>query len=227
MVRIGIGADDEAMTPLRILLADDHTLVRAGIRALLAQMPDIEVVGEAGDGREALALVKALLPDVLLMDIAMTGMSGLEAAAQAKKECPGVKVIILSMHANEEYVMQALLVGAVGYLLKDAASVELELALKAAVAGQTYLSPAISRQVIENYVTRVGGIVPPDPLTARQREILQLVAEGRSTKEIAFALEISVKTVETHRAQIMERLDIHDVPGLVKYAIRTGLIPPE
>ena len=215
------------MTPLRILLADDHTLIRAGIRALLAQMPDIEVVGEAGDGQEALALVKALRPDVLLMDIAMTGMSGLEAAAQVKKECPGVKVIILSMHANEEYVMQALLVGAVGYLLKDAASVELELALKAAVAGQTYLSPAISRQVIENYVTRVGGIVPPDPLTARQREILQLVAEGRSTKEIAFALEISVKTVETHRAQIMERLDIHDIPGLVKYAMRTGLIPPE
>ncbi len=215
------------MTPLRILLADDHTLVRAGIRALLAQMPDIEVVGEAGDGREALALVKALRPDVLLMDIAMTGMSGLEAAAQVKKECPGVKVIILSMHANEEYVMQALRAGAAGYLLKDAASVELELALKAAVAGQTYLSPMISRQVIETYVARVGDIVPPDLLTPRQREILQLVAEGKSTKEIAFALEISVKTVETHRAQIMERLEIHDVPGLVKYAMRAGLIPPE
>ena len=215
------------MTLLRILLADDHTLVRAGIRALLAQMPDIEVVGEVGDGREALALAKACGPDVLLMDIAMTGMSGLEAAAQVKKECPGVKVIILSMHANEEYVIQALRVGAVGYLLKDAASVELELALKAAVAGQTYLSPAISKQVIENYITRVGAIVPPDPLTPRQREILQLVAEGRSTKEIAFALEISIKTVEAHRAQIMERLDIHDVPSLVKYAMRTGLIPPE
>ena len=215
------------MTPLRILLADDHTLVRAGIRALLAQMPDIEVVGEAGDGREALALVKALRPDVLLMDIAMTGMSGLEAAAQVKKECPGVKVIILSMHANEEYVMQALRAGAAGYLLKDAASVELELALKAAVAGQTYLSPMISRQVIETYVARVGDIVPPDLLTPRQREILQLVAEGKSTKEVAFALEISVKTVETHRAQIMERLEIHDVPGLVKYAMRAGLIPPE
>lgn len=215
------------MTRLRILLADDHTLVRAGIRALLTQMPDIEVVGEAGDGREALALVKAYGPDVLLMDIAMTGMSGLEVAAQVKKECPGVKVIILSMHANEEYVIQALRVGAVGYLLKDAAAVELELALNAAVAGETYLSAAISRQVIENYVMRVGGIAPPDPLTPRQREILQLVAEGRSTKEIAFALEISVKTVETHRAQIMERLDIHDVPGLVKYAMRTGLIPPE
>lgn len=201
------------MTRLRILLADDHTLVRAGIRALLAQMPDIEIVGEAGDGREALALAKAYGPDVLLMDIAMTGMSGLEAAAQVKKECPGVKVIILSMHANEEYVIQALRAGAVGYLLKDAAAVELELALKAAVAGQTYLSPAISRQVLENYVTRVGGIAPPNPLTPRQREILQLVAEGRSTKEIAFALEISVKTVETHRAQIMERLDIHDVPS--------------
>ncbi|OFW31957.1 MAG: DNA-binding response regulator [Acidobacteria bacterium RIFCSPLOWO2_12_FULL_65_11] len=215
------------MTPLRILLADDHALVRAGIRALLAQMPDVEVVGEAGDGPEALALVKAHRPDVLLMDIAMAGMSGLEAAAQAKKDCPGVKVIILSMHANEEYVVKALLVGAVGYLLKDAASVELELALKAAVAGQTYLSSAISRQVVVNYVTRAGGIVPPDPLTARQREILLLVAEGKSTKAIAFALGISVKTVETHRAQIMERLDIHDVPGLVKYAMRTGLIPPE
>ena len=215
------------MTRLRILLADDHTLVRAGIRALLAQMPDIEIVGEAGDGREALALAKAYGPDVLLMDIAMTGLSGLEAAALVKKECPGVKVIILSMHANEEYVIQALRAGAVGYLLKDAASVELDLALKAAVAGQTYLSPAISRQVIVNYITRVGVIVPPDPLTPRQREILQLVAEGKSTKEIAFALEISVKTVETHRAQIMERLDIHDVPGLVKYAMRTGLIPPE
>jgi DNA-binding NarL/FixJ family response regulator len=215
------------MTPLRILLADDHTLVRAGIRALLAQMPDIEVVGEAGDGREALALVKALRPDVLLMDIAMPGMSGLEAAAQVKKECPGVKVIILSMHANEEYVMQALRAGATGYLLKDAASVELDLALKAAVAGQTYLSPAISKRVIETYVARVDGIVPPDLLTPRQREILQLVAEGKSTKDVAFALEISVKTVETHRAQIMERLDIHDVPGLVKYAMRTGLIPPE
>jgi len=215
------------MTSLRILLADDHTLVRAGIRALLAQMPNIEVVGEAGDGREALALVKAHDPDVLLIDIAMAGMSGLDAAALVKKERPGVKVIILSMHANEEYVMQALLVGASGYLLKDAASVELDLALKAAVAGQTYLSPAISRQVLENYVTRIGGVVPPDPLTPRQREVLQLVAEGKSTKEIGFALEISIKTVETHRAQIMERLDIHDVPGLVKYAMRSGLIPPE
>lgn len=215
------------MTPLRVLLADDHALVRAGIRALLAQMPDIEVVGEAGDGREALALVKVHCPDVLLMDIAMTGMSGLEVAAQMREECPGVKVIILSMHANEEYVMQALRVGVAGYLLKDAASVELEIALKAAVADQTYLSPAISRQVIEEYVARVGGIVPPDPLTARQGEILQLVAAGQSTKEIAFALQISVKTVEAHRAQIMERLDIHDIPGLVKYAMRTGLIPPE
>ena len=215
------------MTPLRILLADDHTLVRAGIRALLAQVPDMEVVGEAGDGREALALVKAHRPDVLLIDIAMTGMSGLEAAAQVKKEGLDVKVIILSMHANEEYVLEALRVGAAGFLLKDAASVELELAINAAVAGQTYLSPAISRQVIENYVARVGGTAPPDPLTQRQREILQLVAAGQSTREIAFALEISVKTVETHRAQIMERLAIHDVPGLVKYAMRTGLIPPE
>jgi DNA-binding NarL/FixJ family response regulator len=212
---------------VRVLLADDHTLVRAGIRALLAQIPDVEVVGEAGDGREALAMLHEQSADVLLIDIAMSGMNGLDAAALAKKQCPDIKVIILSMHANEEYVMQALRAGATGYLLKDAASVELDLALKAAAAGQTYLSPAISRQVIDNYMSRVAGDIVSSPLTPRQRQILQLIAEGKCTKEIAFSLAISVKTVETHRVQLMERLDIHDIPGLVKYAMRTGLIPAE
>jgi DNA-binding NarL/FixJ family response regulator len=209
---------------VRVLLADDHTLVRAGIRALLAQLPDVQVVGEAGDGREALRMIEQLGPDVLLMDIAMTGMNGLDATALAKQRLPNVKVIILSMHANEEYVMQALRAGATGYLLKDAASVELDLALKAAAAGQTYLSPAISRQVIDNYMSRVAGDPGPASLTPRQRQILQLIAEGKCTKEIAFALQISVKTVETHRVQLMDRLNIHDIPGLVKYAIRTGMI---
>lgn len=215
--------------PLRIVLADDHTLVRAGIRALLEAMPDVEVVGEAQDGLEAVARVLELAPDVLLVDIAMSGINGLEAAARVAKQSPLVKVIILSMHANEEYVVQALRSGVSGYLLKDSAAAELELALAAVSRGDVYLSPVISRSVIDGYVGRVGWgePKPPDPLTPRQREILQLVAEGQSTKEIAFALELSVKTVETHRAQIMERLGIRDVAGLVKYAMRTGLIPPE
>lgn len=213
------------MSRIRVVLADDHTLVRAGIRALLDRMPDVEVVGEAGSGAEAVAQVAATRPDVLLADVAMPGMGGLEATERLRREFPDVRVVMLSMHANEEYVLQALRAGASGYLLKDAASVELDLALRAAVAGQTYLSPAISRQMIDSYMTRVGGGGTPEPLTPRQREILRLIAEGKSTKEIAFALGISVKTVETHRAQLMERLDIHDVAGLVKYAIRAGIVP--
>jgi DNA-binding NarL/FixJ family response regulator len=212
------------MSRIRVVLADDHTLVRAGIRALLDRMPDVEVVGEAGEGWEAVAQVAATRPDVLLADVAMPGMGGLEAAERLRREFPDVRVVMLSMHANEEYVLQALRAGASGYLLKDAASVELDLALRAAVAGQTYLSPAISRQMIDSYMTRVAGGATPEPLTPRQREILRLIAEGKSTKEIAFALTISVKTVETHRSQLMDRLDIHDVAGLVKYAIRAGIV---
>jgi DNA-binding NarL/FixJ family response regulator len=212
------------MSRIRVVLADDHTLVRAGIRALLDRMPDVEVVGEAGEGSEAVAQVAATRPDVLLADVAMPGMGGLEAAERLRREFPDVRVVMLSMHANEEYVLQALRAGASGYLLKDAASVELDLALRAAVAGQTYLSPAISRQMIDSYMTRVAGGATPEPLTPRQREILRLIAEGKSTKEIAFALTISVKTVETHRSQLMDRLDIHDVAGLVKYAIRAGIV---
>ena len=216
------------MKAIRILVADDHTLVRAGIRELLQKIPQVEVVAEAGDGREALALVKAKLPNLVLLDIAMKSLTGLEVAERIAKDFPGVKVIILSMHANEEYVMRALRAGASGYLLKDAATAELELALKAVSAGETYLSPAISRAVIDSYLGRVEGKQSPlDQLTPRQREILQLIAEGRSTKEIAFTLNVSVKTVETHRAQLMDRLDIHDVAGLVRYAMRVGLISPE
>jgi DNA-binding NarL/FixJ family response regulator len=216
------------MKTIRVILADDHALVRAGIRSLLEKLPSVEVVAEAANGREAIDLIKSGAPDVVLMDIAMSGLNGLEAAARVVKDFPGVKIIILSMHANEEYVMQALRVGVAGYLLKDAATAELELALQAVARGETYLSPGISRRVVDSYLGRVSH--KPGPLahlTARQREILQLVAEGKSTKEIAFILNVSAKTVETHRAQLMDRLDIHDVPGLVRYAIRVGLVSSE
>lgn len=190
-------------------------------------MEHVAVVGEAASGEEALALAGAALPDVVLMDIAMKGMTGLQAASRLRETCPGVRVIILSMHAGEEYVLQALRAGAVGYLLKDAATGELELALRSVMRGESWFSPSVSRQVVEGYVQRVGGEPAADVLTARQREVLRLVAGGKSTKEIAFDLNLSVKTVETHRAQIMERLGIRDVAGLVRYALRTGLIPPD
>ncbi|MEX2241238.1 MAG: response regulator transcription factor [Burkholderiales bacterium] len=215
------------MTPLRVLLVDDHALVRAGMRSLLQDLPDVEVVAEAGDGAEALAAAERERPDVVLLDIAMKGMNGLEAAARLRERLPGVKVIILSMHTSEEYVLLALRAGAAAYLIKDSATSELELALKCVMRGETYLSPAISRQVVDGYVQRVGAGGGPDPLTPRQREVLKRIAEGRSTKEIAFELNLSVKTVETHRAQIMERLGIRDVAGLVRYAMRAGLVPPE
>lgn len=221
------------MNPIRIVLVDDHTLVRAGMRALLDKMTGIDVVAEASDGREALHLLGSVQPDVVVMDIAMRGLNGLEAALQMKKDAPQVRVIILSMHANEEYVIQALHAGAMGYLLKDAATAELEVAIRAVARGKTYLSPVVSKHVITNYLHRVSGSEEGglrhepslgDSLTSRQREILQLIAEGSTTREIAETLHLSVKTIETHRAQLMDRLDIHDIAGLVRYAIRTGLI---
>jgi DNA-binding NarL/FixJ family response regulator len=212
------------MTKTRLLLADDHVLVRAGIRSLLEKMPSLDVVAEANNGREALEQVRTYLPNLVLMDIAMTEMNGLMALARITKEFPSVKVIILSMHANKEYVVQALRAGACGYLIKDAATAELQLAIECVIQGKTYLSPSISRAVIDSYLERVGGQSSPlEQLTQRQREILQLIAEGKNTKEIASALDISVKTVESHRLQLMERLNIHDIPGLVRYAIRIGL----
>jgi DNA-binding NarL/FixJ family response regulator len=213
------------MKIIRVLLVDDHTLVRAGIRSLLEKIPEVEVVGEASNGREALEFVRLQLPNLVLMDIAMRDLGGLEALPRIRKSFPTVKVVILSAHANEEYVIRALRSGAAGYMLKDAATVELELVIKSVAQGKTYLSPSISRPVIDSYLQRVGADVSPlDQLTSRQREILQLIAEGKSTKEIASTLGISVKTVETHRLQLMARLNIHDVPGLVRYAIRSGLV---
>lgn len=215
------------MKEIRILMAEDHALVRAGIRSLLQSLPDMTVVAEAGDGREVLKLTQEHHPDVVLMDVAMEGMNGLEAVNRMSKEFPEVRVIMLSMHASEEYVLQALRAGAIGYLLKDAGISELELAVRAAVRGETYLSPAVSKHVVADYVRRVGGEASPlEQLTPRQREILQLVAEGRTTQEISDRLFISVKTVETHRAQMMERLGIRDIVGLVRYAIRMGLVTP-
>jgi DNA-binding NarL/FixJ family response regulator len=216
------------MSATRVLLADDHALVRAGIRALIEKIPNVEVVAEASTGREALELVKSELPNLVLMDIGMTEMGGLEALPRMVKDFPSVKVIILTAHANEEYVIRALRSGAAGYLLKDAATAELQLAIDFVAEDKTYLSPSISRTVIDNYLERVGGLLSPlEQLTPRQREILQLLAEGRNTKEIAAALDVSIKTVESHRLQLMERLNIHDVPGLVRYAVRSGLVSAE
>ncbi|MEX2198966.1 MAG: response regulator transcription factor [Burkholderiales bacterium] len=215
------------MARLRVLLVDDHALVRAGIRSLLQELADVEVVAEASDGAQALQIAEREQPDVVLMDIAMKGMNGLEAAAKLRERQPGVKVVILSMHTSEEYVLLALRAGAAGYLIKDSATAELGLALNSVMRGETYLSPAISRQVVDGYVQRVGTGAGADPLTLRQREVLKHIAEGRSTKEIAFELDLSVKTIETHRAQIMERLGIRDVAGLVRYAMRVGIVPPE
>jgi DNA-binding NarL/FixJ family response regulator len=216
------------MAPIRVLVADDHALFRAGVRKLLQSFEGVEVVGEAGDGQEALELSGARRPDVLLMDIGMPGLNGVEAAARLTREGPRPRVVILSMHTGEEHVLRAIRAGAAGYLLKDAKPAELEAAVRAAARGEIYLSPAISRYVVEDYVRRGGADPGPlDRLTPRQREVLQLIAEGNTTKAIASRLGLSVKTVETHRAQLMERLDVHDVAALVRLAIRLGLVESE
>ena len=209
---------------MKVLLAEDHALVRAGIRALLDGLPNVSVVAEAGDGREAMRLAHEHLPDIVLMDVSMPLMNGLEAAERINKELPTTKVVIVSMHANEEYVWHALRVGAAGYLLKGANATELETALATVARGETYLSAAVAKSVAE-YMQDVGA----EPtllgrLTPRQREVLQLIAEGHTNREIAALLGISIKTVETHRTQLMEALDIHDVAGLVRFALRVGLI---
>jgi DNA-binding NarL/FixJ family response regulator len=213
---------------MRILLADDHTLVRAGIRSLLESIEGVEVVAETGDGREALELIGKHRPDVALLDIAMPGLSGLEVAKRIEQASPKTKVIILSMHADATHVREALRSGVSGYLLKGAAVAELPLALKAVMRGDSYLTPKVSQQVVEGFLRDTDDDPGPlNGLTTRQREILQLIAEGKAMKEIAGILDISIKTVETHRLRLMERLDIHDVPGLVRFAIRAGLVSPE
>lgn len=214
------------MKTVRVLLAEDHTLVRAGLRSLLSELPWVDVVAEAADGREAVRLCSEHKPQVVLMDITMSDLNGLEATTRITRKHPATRVIILSMHSNEEYVRRALSVGAAGYMLKDAERTELELALKSVARGGSYLSPAVSRPVITDYAERASRD-PVGRLTPRQREILQLIAEGYSTKEIAAKLSLSAKTIETHRAQLMHRLDIHDVAGLVRYAIRAGVASSE
>lgn len=215
------------MNDARILLVEDHTLVRAGFRMLLEKIPGIVVIGEVSDGLSAIKMAKDLEPDVVLMDIAMRGMNGLEATRRIRQDGLRTKILMLSMYTNEEYLKEALSAGAAGYLLKDADRNELEVAIKAVCRGETYLTPSMAKFTVDAYCrgeeTSTG---PLARLTARQREILQLIAEGSSTKQIAQRLDLSVKTVETHRTQLMERLEIHDIAGLVRLAIRTGLVQP-
>jgi DNA-binding NarL/FixJ family response regulator len=229
------------MVPIRIVIADDHVLVRAGIRALVERMPDLEVVGEASDGAEAIRLVEKTSPDIVLMDVAMPGFDGAEATAHVLRTSPTTRVIAVSVHADPESVLRAIDAGASGYVLKDSGVAELELAIRSTMQGGTFLSPKVSGLVVEGYRRRLAGDVGGSAadvhpasdrarlarLTPRQRQILQLVAEGASSRTIARRLELSVKTIESHRAQLMERLGIHDVAGLVRFAIRAGLVRAE
>jgi DNA-binding NarL/FixJ family response regulator len=214
---------------IRVLLADDHTLVRAGIRALLEKLPGMEIAGEASDGREAMDLIKAQKPDVVLMDISMPGLNGLQALARITRDFPDVRVIILSMHSNDEYVLQALKSGAAGYLLKRAATAELPVALKAVAGGDIYLSRELASRFLKKFPLEqiARSTTPLEQLTPRQREILQLLAEGQTTKAIASILKVSDKTIEYHRAKLMAALKIFDIPGLVRFAMRTGLVSQE
>jgi DNA-binding NarL/FixJ family response regulator len=212
---------------IRVLIVEDHALFRQGVEALMQGAKDMDVVGQAENGRDALRLVAECSPDVVLMDISMPELNGLEATARIVRDYPHVKVLMLSMYKYEEYVLQALRAGAVGYLLKDADTSELEFAIRSVASGKTYLSPSISGVVIGDYVQRsdneaAGG--PLGKLTTRQREILQLIAEGNTTTDMGKILNISPKTMETHRKQLMDNLGIHDIAGLVRYAIRTGLV---
>ena len=225
----GGGQMNSAPKSIRVVLADDHPIVRAGIRTELQKLPEVEIVGEASDGREALALVRLHQPDVVFMDISMRGLNGLEATARLAKEFPKVRVIILSMHQNDEYFWQALKLGASGYLLKKAATAELATALRRVVGGEIYLSREMSNRLAKKLPLHqiAHRKSPLEQLTSRQREILQLIAEGQTTKAIALILNVSPKTVEYHRAQLMQRLSIFDIPGLVRFALQTGLIAQE
>ncbi|HWW01932.1 MAG TPA: response regulator transcription factor [Candidatus Acidoferrum sp.] len=211
---------------IRVVLADDHPIVRAGIRAELEKLPDVVVAGEASDGREALDLIRAVQPKVAFMDISMKSMNGIEATARITKEFPHVRVIILSVHQNEEYFWQALKAGASGYLLKKAAIAELSTALERVARGEIYLTAEMSNRLVKKLPLQqiAHQKSPLEKLTARQREILQLIAEGQTTKAIGMILKVSPKTVEYHRAKLMERLNIFDIPGLVRFALQSGLI---
>jgi DNA-binding NarL/FixJ family response regulator len=214
---------------IRVVLADDHPIVRAGIRAELEKLPNLEVVGEAEDGRGAIDLVRKLQPVAVFMDISMRGLNGLEATSRITKEFADVKVIILSMHQNPEYFWQALKAGASGYLLKKAATTELGAAIRQVLSGEIYLTREISADLVKKLSLHhlAHQKTPLESLSERQREILQLIAEGQTTKAIALILKVSPKTVEYHRAKLMEHLKIFDVPGLVRFALQSGLISQE
>jgi len=215
------------MTRIRVLLAEDHTIVRKGLRSLLEDKADIEVIGEAQNGREALLKTERLQPDVVLIDIAMPILNGIEATRQIKRRFPEINVLGLTMHAANEYVYQLLHAGASGYVVKQAAPTELLAAIRAVYAGGSFLSPSISKTVVQEYIRHAEVTAVQDRydrLTSREREILQLIAEGRTTREIGEMLNISPKTVETHRSHLMEKLDIHNTAGLTQYAIRKGVI---
>lgn len=215
--------------PTRVLLVDDHAIVREGLRMVLAAEQGIEVIGEAGDGREAVKLVETLGPDVVVMDIAMPNLNGLEATRQIARRFPEVRVVILTMHENQQYLLQIVKAGATGCVLKRSMGRELVTAVESAARGESYFSPAIATKVVADYrrlLTRPGG-EDEDPLTEREREVLQLVVEGQTNREIADLLTLSIKTIQAHRANIMEKVGAHDRADLVKYAIRTGMIAAE
>jgi two-component system response regulator NreC len=214
------------MAKIRVLVADDHTMVRKGLCSLLEAKPDIEVVGEAEDGREAVEKVEALLPDVVLMDITMPRLNGLEATRQIKRLFPKVKIVALTMYTNEEYIQQFLQAGASGYVVKQAAPAELISAIQAVYRGDSFLSPLISKTVIDEYLKRTEPAASAEQakLTDREREVLQLIAEGCSNRDIAQKLQISIKTAGVHRTNLMEKIGIHNVTDLVKYALRKGII---
>jgi len=215
------------MTPIRVLLADDHKLMRSGLRLLLQQSADFAVVGEADDGREAVELFNSLQPDVVVMDVGMPRLNGVEAAAQITDAKPGAAIVMLSMHSDESYVLRALKAGARAYLLKDSAEADLGRAILAVKEGKSFFSPAVSKVLLEDYMrklARSGAEDSFDLLSAREREILQLVAEGNSSKEVANLLNLSVHTVETHRSNLMQKLNLRGMPELILYAVRKGLI---
>lgn len=215
------------MRPIRVLIADDHALVRAGIRALVEKIEGVVVVGEAGKGSEALELVEEHRPDLMLVDLTMPDGGGFEVLAHVSKQFPEIRVIVLTVHEAGEYAIRAFREGAAGFLLKSAASTELEQAIQTVISGETYISPEMSKKIVMEVGKRTTKRDLLDTLSPRQREVLRLIAEGRTTKQIAHELGISGKTVETHRAQLMERLGIRDVAGLVRYAILVGLIDVE
>jgi len=215
------------MKSIRVLLADDHKLIRAGLRMVVDQQPDLSVVGEADDGRQAVELAKSLKPNVVVMDIGMPNLNGIEAARQIGEMDPGAAVVMLSMHSDESYVLRALSAGARAYLLKDSATTDLVQAIHAVVEGKSFFSPAVSKVLLQDYMRKLrrsGAEDSYDLLSPRERGVLQLVAEGKSNKEVASLLNLSVYTVETHRAKIMQKLNLKGVPELILYAVRKGII---